>query len=171
MILELIMNDKIKTEDFQAFDECEAFVENCEAKKMPLDARALKTDTHILVRQTPKILRVTFVEGAEETLEDAKANIENQHRLVKNERYYCICDYRPIRSQTKDAQRYYASEEVAKTLLACAIIVESPLSKTITNFYMGLCKPETPTKIFGSEKEACEWVQSLIDEEPKKNGS
>jgi hypothetical protein len=44
---------------------------------------------------------------------------------------------------------------------AFAIIIQSPLSRVIGNFFMGLNKPRVPARLFKSEKEAVKWLKEL----------
>jgi len=62
----------------------------------------------------------------------------------------------------REARRYFAGEETAKVESAAALLIESPLSKAIGNFFMGLNKPIVPTRLFTSEAEALAWLKGFV---------
>ena len=49
-----------------------------------------------------------------------------------------------------------------KLFLAQAIIVDSPVSRLIGSFFLGLNKPPFPTKLFTSEADAVEWLKGYL---------
>jgi len=109
------------------------------------------------------ILRVEVLQNAEMTLDDAKESNAVCMELSGGRRLPRLCDYRGIRSQDRACRAYYASEETAATCLVCAIVISSPVSRVIGNFYMGLNKPVTPTRLFTSESAAVEWLRTFSD--------
>ena len=44
---------------------------------------------------------------------------------------------------------------------AVALLVGSPLSRAIGNFYLGFNRPTVPTRIFNAEAAALEWLQTF----------
>lgn len=63
----------------------------------------------------------------------------------------------------KEARDYYAlggSREGMES--AVALIVKSPLSRAIGNFFLGLNKTPLPTKLFTSENHAITWLKTFL---------
>jgi hypothetical protein len=109
-----------------------------------------------------RILRVRLNPGARETLENAKENIVAVADLLAGRRLPILVDYRLIASQERAARAYYASPETGKHVCAVALLVDSPLSRIIGNFFMGLNKPPFPVKVFGDEAEALAWLTGFL---------
>ena len=98
--------------------------------------------------------------------EKAKENIDAQERLrdrLGKEKTRVLIDIRAIKSISRDAREYYANERTASIQRATALVIKSPLSRVIANFFMGLNRPLTPTRMFTDVDEAIEWLQSFSD--------
>jgi hypothetical protein len=62
----------------------------------------------------------------------------------------------------REARVYFAGEETAKVQAAAALLIGSPLTRAIGNFFMGLNKPLIPTRLFTSEAEAIAWLKGFV---------
>jgi hypothetical protein len=71
-----------------------------------------------------------------------------------------MVDLRPIRSMDKASRSYSASAEHSDTMSAVALIVGSPLSRALGNFFLGLNVPPFPVKLFSDEAQARMWLKS-----------
>lgn len=47
--------------------------------------------------------------------------------------------------------------------LAFAMLVDTPLSRTLDNFYLGLNKPPLPTRLFTTEDKGLEWLKGYLE--------
>jgi hypothetical protein len=103
------------------------------------------------------IARTVVKEGAEIVLEDAKANSIAVCSLAGPEKFALIVDTRKIKSITKEARDYFSLNGRESRVVAFAILIDSPLSVIIGNFFMGLNKPRVPVKLFNSESKAIAW--------------
>ena len=101
--------------------------------------------------------------GAEMTLADAREEIAVIGKIGRGKGLPLLVDFKNLQSQDRGARTYFAGEETAKAVTACAILISSPLSRVIGNFYMGLNKPVTPTKLFTSESEAIDWLKEFLE--------
>ena len=108
------------------------------------------------------IARVIHVPGAELTLEDAKETMAAYLKVNKGKRLPLFVDTKQMKSMSRESLFYYASEETAKTGIAVALIVGTPVSKVLGNFYLGVCSPHLPTRLFTSEQEALEWLKGFL---------
>jgi len=59
---------------------------------------------------------------------------------------------------TQDCRQHFAGPEHAKTFTKAALIVTSPISRIIGNFFLGLNKPLKPTRLFTSREEGLKWL-------------
>ncbi len=108
------------------------------------------------------IARVIHVPNAELTLEDAKETMVAYLKLSKGKRLPLFVDTKEQKSMTRECRIYYASEESAKVASAVAIIVGTPVSRVMGNFYLGLSNPHLPSRLFTSEQEALEWLKGFL---------
>jgi len=109
------------------------------------------------------IIRATTNPETDLTLADAKEQIEATAKIGRDERLPVLVDFSNMRSQDRECRAYFAGEETAKAVRACAILVTSPVGRVIGSFFMGLNKPVAPTKLFTSETEAIEWLKRFLE--------
>ena len=70
---------------------------------------------------------------------------------------------RLIKSISRDARMYYANERTASIQRATALLVDSPLTRVIANFFMGLNRPLSPSRMFTDQTQAIRWLQTFSD--------
>jgi hypothetical protein len=109
------------------------------------------------------IARVIHVAGAEVTVEDAKETMAAYLKLNQGKRRPLLVDTKAMKSLAREARQYYASEEAAKVGSAVALIVGTPVSRVLGNFYIGLSNPHLPSRLFTSEAEAMEWLKGYLE--------
>jgi hypothetical protein len=105
------------------------------------------------------VLRGSLRAGADEQLEDAAANVEAAASLAGDRKVPVLIDLRHVHFISQDARRFYAGKRPAKYSLALALVIGSPLSKLMGNFFLWLNKPPFPTKLFTSEQDAIDWLK------------
>jgi hypothetical protein len=98
---------------------------------------------------------------SEVTIKDAMENSVAVNSLSNGNDFPLLIDTRDIRSITKEARDYFSMNNRESHVIAFGILIDSPLSKIIGNFFMGLNKPRVPVRLFTSEKEAVTWLQSF----------
>jgi len=108
------------------------------------------------------ILRADAYAGVEQTLDDAKAQIAVHRQDLGGERRPLLVDIRTVRSVSREARVYYAGYAAAELYSATAFLVESPLSRALGNFFIGLNRPMFPTRLFTSEQEAITWLSQYL---------
>ncbi|WP_276368957.1 hypothetical protein [Chryseolinea sp. H1M3-3] len=94
-------------------------------------------------------------------LHAAKQIVADRIKFQKQVDYPVYCDIREMKKADKEARDFLAKEGSSYTK-GVAIIVDSPMTKIIGNFYLGLNKPTTPTKMFTDKREALEYLNQLI---------
>lgn len=95
------------------------------------------------------------------SLEDARLSIDSIASIADGEKPKVVSLIQEMGSITGDARRYYASDAVAAVVSAQALVVRSPVSRMIGNFFLGLNKPVYPTRLFGDARSAAGWLQQL----------
>lgn len=109
------------------------------------------------------IVRIIHVPGAEVTLEDAQETMAAYLKINKGKRRPLFVDTKTMKSLAREARKYYVGEEAAKVASAVAIIVGTPVSRVLGNFYIGLSNPLLPSRLFSLEDEALEWLKGYIE--------
>jgi len=80
----------------------------------------------------------------EDGIESTKISLE----LVKSTPIPLLCDLNNVTKMTIECRNHFAGKEHAASFSKAALLVSSPISKIIGNFFMGLNKPIKPTKLF-----------------------
>jgi len=122
----------------------------------------IKTRTEHIVLGEDGIVKCKAFKYSQHTLEDAKENIEAVRLLAKGRRVPVLVDITEVKGADREARAYLASEEVAVVQSAAALIVGSPISKLVGNFFIGLNKTTFPTRLFTDEKRAVKWLNTFI---------
>lgn len=110
------------------------------------------------------ICRIIHEPGAEVTLADAQETMAAYERVRGGKRLPLFVDTKTMKSFSRDARHYYASEQAAAVASAVAIIVGTPVSKVLGNFYLGLSNPHLPSRLFADENEALDWLKGFLRE-------
>ncbi len=108
------------------------------------------------------ICRIIHAPGAEVRLQDAQETMVAYLKLNDGERLPLFIDTKTMKSISREARHFYAGEEAAKCASAVALIVGTPVSKVLGNFYLGLSNPHLPSRLFTSEDEALEWLKGYL---------
>lgn len=96
---------------------------------------------------------------AEIELEHAKENTKKVNQLSGDHVYPILVDIRKIRSISKEARDHFAMKGRKPGVVAIAMVVSSPLSRIIGNFFLGLNQPTVPTRLFNDEEAAVAWIK------------
>jgi len=106
------------------------------------------------------ILYSQFKEQTNGTLENLKAIIDLRHEISVGHKQYWCYDFNGIKSFDK-ASRDYAEIYGQENLHACAVVLNSHLTKFILNTFMRLKNPLVPLKGFTKKSEAIKWLNEL----------
>ena len=97
------------------------------------------------------------------TLEDAREVTAAFATLGNGKPLPTLVDLRNVRWMQREARAHFSGPETAIVQSAAALIIASPLSRAIGNFFLGFNKPLFPTRLFTSETEALEWLKGFVD--------
>ena len=107
------------------------------------------------------VARTVVKAGSEIELEDAQENSRAVNALPGPETFALVIDSRHIKSISKEARDHFSMRGRESRVIGFAIVIESPLSTIIGNFFMGLNKPRVPMRLFTDEEKAVQWCLRL----------
>ncbi|MDO8998705.1 MAG: STAS/SEC14 domain-containing protein [Bacteroidota bacterium] len=99
---------------------------------------------------------------AEITLKEAKENSIAVSSFFTNKKFPLLIDSTEIKSMARDARQHFSTNGRDTKINSFAVIVKSPLSRVIGNFFMGLNKPKVPARLFDNEEDAIEWLKQYL---------
>jgi hypothetical protein len=97
--------------------------------------------------------------GSEIELEDAKENTAAVIKISGGANFPILVDLREIKSISKEARDHFSMKGRKPNVTAIAMLISSPVSRIIGNFFLGLNQPIVPTRLFTSESEAIYWMK------------
>lgn len=74
-----------------------------------------------------------------------------------------LCDLTHVVKMTRECRTYFAGPEHAKCFTRCALVITSPISRVIGNFFLGANKPLRPTRLFTNKEKAFQWLKEKED--------
>jgi hypothetical protein len=126
----------------------------------PEGAQIYRTSSATIWINSDDIVCVTILPGKKVTAEKAMENLNALPRDQMRPRL-CLVDLRQIHSLDKGARKIFSNPSINSTVTAQAIIVHSPISRIIANFFLGLNKLAWPTRLFTSVEEGLAWLKGL----------
>lgn len=96
--------------------------------------------------------------GCEMDLEDTKENLAAIYELGSGRRSLVLVDSRGVRWQTREAREHFVSEDAARATAAVALLVGSPISRVLGNFFLRFERHRFPTALFSDEDAAVRWL-------------
>ncbi len=113
------------------------------------------------VRLTNEFVLIKYAAGATVPLTEAKLCTDSMARILNGKKTPALIDIRNIKSVDREARIHYAGAATGNIFTAAALLIDSPMTKTIGNFFLGINKPTVPTKLFSSEEEAISWLKKF----------
>lgn len=108
------------------------------------------------------ICRTVAKANAEVDLKAAQQNTRMVETFYQNKQYPILIDSNKVKYITREARSHFSTKNRQSVINSMAIIVKSPISRVIGNFFMGLNKPNIPAKLFENESSAVAWLQSYL---------
>lgn len=107
--------------------------------------------------------------GARDDLASARNNLDFQHQYWReNGPGVVLVFFDAMVSQDKEARSVYQTGTDPALMLGTALVGGSLLSRAMGSFFLGLSKPKTPLKMFGSVGDALAWAHQLMTTTEKK---
>lgn len=99
---------------------------------------------------------------AEIKVEHAIENSLAVNSFYTTKKYPLLVDAREVRYIAREARRYFSVNDRETRITCFALMVKSPLSRLIGNFFMGLNKPSVPARLFDNEELALKWLKEFL---------
>jgi hypothetical protein len=108
------------------------------------------------------ILHIIYHQGVSIDLKAAMQIVKDRLYLHEGKSLPILCDIRGIKEINKAARAYVAIE--GSTLIkAVAVIVEPPVSKMLSEFYIRTSNPPVPTQSFEHIEDALMYLNEFIE--------
>ena len=101
------------------------------------------------------LVRFDWTEGATISSSDAQAVLDAAATLTGNVARPVLVDLRNVAAVERVARKMFASTPATSRQ---ALLVGSPLSRTLGNFFLALNRPTMPVKLFDDEAAAIAWL-------------
>jgi hypothetical protein len=73
-----------------------------------------------------------------------------------------VAESGPLSETSREARDLLASEEAAAVFCAIAVLVRSPVARTIMNFFVRFSSPPFPVRMFTAPNEARAWAREQV---------
>ncbi|MDP1744376.1 MAG: hypothetical protein Q8L90_02295 [Bacteroidota bacterium] len=98
-------------------------------------------------------------------LQTVQKLVADRKKVFNGILYPIIANVTSLKSSTKAARDFFASEAGCEGISAAAVIINSPVGSIIGNFYIRISKPLRPTKLFTDITEAKKWLEKFVKKE------
>ena len=122
-----------------------------------MSADVIETRSNKIWLDKNGILRIEVLPNITVTKADSIVDIAAGKKLAGDSALVLV-DIRNAFAIEREARQVLADQ---KDGIAVALLVKSPLSKILTNFFLGLNKFTLPTRMFTSEEGAIEWLKGI----------
>jgi len=99
---------------------------------------------------------------AEISLKEAIENSVAVSSFYKDKKFPLLIDARNIKYMEREARKHFSTNGRDTKINCFAVMVKSPLSRMIGNFFMGLNKPSMPARLFDDEEQAVKWLKEHL---------
>lgn len=106
------------------------------------------------------VARSVVKPDAEIDLDDAISNTKAVNDLYQGVKFPLLVDANNVKSMTREARKYHSVRDRSTNITAFAVIVKSPVSKVIGNFFFRFQNTGVPAKLFSNEESALQWLQN-----------
>jgi len=106
------------------------------------------------------VLYIECAPNTKMTLEEARESTRIGGELINFIPRPLLCDLTNVVRMNQACRNHFAGPEHAVIFTKCALIVTSPISRIIGNFFLGANKPIKPTRLFNNREEALKWLMS-----------
>lgn len=97
-------------------------------------------------------------------LEDAIENSASVKKVSEGKVYPMLVNLKEIKTISREARDHFSMQNRTPGVTAIAMLIKSPVSRIIGNFFLGLNRSVVPAKLFTKDDKAIEWLKQF----PKK---
>jgi len=105
------------------------------------------------------IMQIECAPNTVMSLEEGKLSTKVVGEMIGGKPLPLLCDLTNVVTMAQACRRHFAGPEHATVFTKCALIVTSPISKIIGNFFLGANKPLRPTRLFTSVEDGLNWLK------------
>lgn len=124
------------------------------------DSRVITQPKFRMWLRSDGIVQMTWISQAANDLEDAIAAISAMSELTGGRRSALLVDLHDSGQQTRPARVEFARR--GDLVSAVALIVGTPLSRIMGNFFLSVNKPPYPVRLFDDEASGLAWLQAIV---------
>jgi hypothetical protein len=106
------------------------------------------------------IVAMVFAPRIATDLADALAAVEAMAQLTRGRRSPLLVNLHGAGPQDRPARAEFARRD--DLVSAVALIVDTPLSRVLGNFFLSVNKPLFPTRLFDNEASALAWLMEFV---------
>jgi hypothetical protein len=106
------------------------------------------------------VLFFIYKPAVEINLDGAKQIVADRLNVQKGVSYPVFCDAHGIKDSDKPARDYLAKEG-SSLVKAVAVLIDSPVTRVMANFYLAISRPIVPTKMFTDKNQALEFLKAF----------
>lgn len=108
------------------------------------------------------VCRTVAKPGAVIDLNAAKENSAAVNGFYTHKKFPLLVDARHLKSISGEARKHFSTNGRSTNITSFALIIGSPLSSIIGNFFMSLNRPHIPARLFTNESDALEWLKQHL---------
>lgn len=116
-----------------------------------------KDNIHFTLRED-NILYIECLPNTIMTIDEGKLSTKIGLEINENNPGPLFCDLTNVVKMTQECRKHFAGPEHAQMFTKCALLITSPISRIIGNFFLGANKPIRPTRLFTNKVEALKWL-------------
>jgi hypothetical protein len=113
------------------------------------------------IRVEEGIIDIKLPPGTTIDLDTAKEMVSKRQELFPDQKIAVLMDISNIKSVSKEARKYFTTEQSINNIIAGAFISDLVYHKILYNFFITFYKPKVPTRFFASKQEAFEWLKQI----------
>lgn len=102
-------------------------------------------------------VRVTVLDSAEMSVDDARESFEELIRVGGPERCRTLVDIRRLKGLSKEARQHFR-ETTPNVCSRLALLTESPVGRVLGNFFFRTVMAGMPKQLFNDEAAAIRWL-------------
>ncbi|MFL5762531.1 MAG: hypothetical protein ACJ77K_01235 [Bacteroidia bacterium] len=93
------------------------------------------------------------------SIEDAVQNTASVKEVSEGKIYPLLVNLKEINSISKEARDHFTMQNRKPGVNSIGLLIKSPVSRIIGNFFLGLNKSTVPVKLFTDETKAVSWLK------------
>ena len=107
------------------------------------------------------LLVVTYKKDLKVNPEMAKEIIRERHQFTDNKPVVLLVYNQGVVRMDKKAREYLSSGDGVEGIIAAGIVVGSPFTSFMANFFVSVNKPKMPVRVFSNSEDALTWLQKF----------